>query len=177
MVSAITELGEPSSREPTEESCVVTSPRIRAEVNTNAATPAAQAEHACAVVAVLGALEDRLVAAAVSAGDDRREGNDRFRPRTDRRALIGLIDEVARAERRSDLDPALIAELVTLELAGDLPFVLRIAARGRPRWVLALHDERGRERCRTLDLVRATHRRLGGAPRHPSARGRRPAAG
>lgn len=140
----------------------MSSPRIPARLDTNAVTPLELAE----VVAILGHLEDRLVADARSTSD----GRSRSLPITD------LIDELVRSEGRPDLDAALVGGSLTLELARGLPFVLRIAARRRPRWALSLHDWRGGERRRTLDLVRATHRRLGGAPRHPSSRSRRPAA-
>ncbi len=148
-------------------------PRRRDRTATTAFSPVAEAEQARQVVAVLGGIEDRLVAGCAGATPGTAA------------PLPCLIEDVTRAElggrppSAPDTCSAELAdeviELVTLELAHGLPPVLRMLGRNRPRWALAVHGEGLNERDRTLDLVRATHRRLGGAPRHPSAIGARPA--
>ena len=153
----------------TEEERMANTPRRRDHTATTAFSPVTEAERARQVVAVLGGIEDRLVAGCAGATPAAAA------------PLPRLIEDVTRAEldgqppSASDTCSAELAELVTAELARGLPPVLRMLGRNRPRWALAVHGEGLNERGRTLDLVRATHRRLGGAPRHPSAIGARPA--
>jgi hypothetical protein len=116
-------------------------------------TPIEQAERAREVVGALGRLEDRIVADGLPPG-----------PRV--RLAVRLGDATC------NMLPG-AAEEVTRELAMRLPPPLRGFGRRRPDAALSIYDELVRDPCRHLDLVRGTHRALGGSPRHPSARHRR----
>jgi hypothetical protein len=138
-----------------EEHAVARTPRA----SVRRTTPVQQAERARQVVTVLGRIEDRMVA-------DHRNGDVAGRPHGST-SLMGVIDEASR-----DAWPG-VDDDVACELAGHLPAPLRSVGSHRPRMALALYDGLPRDHGRVLDLVRTTHRELGGAPRHPSATGRR----
>jgi hypothetical protein len=127
------------------------------------AEPVAEAEQAQRVVAVLGELEDRLVAGRCGAPVTRT------RPPS----VPALIHVLSHPGGTDGPDDDRVADQVATELAHGLPAAFRLVGRTRPRLALALHDASSGDPSRTLELVRATHRRLGGTPRHPSARGRR----
>lgn len=123
-------------------------------------TPLQQADQARQIVGVLGRMEDRIVAGHWGVGA-------RFLP-SGATCLIGAIDE---ATRHTMPD---VADEVTRTLAAQLPSLLRQVGRLWPRLALALYNDVLRDRSRVLDLVRSTHRQLGGSPRHPSAAAARP---
>lgn len=121
------------------------------------ASPVQQAERARQVVAVIRRVEDRLV-------DGRRDDGNGRGPEHLSRAIDATLTT----------DESDLAAAVVRELARDLPAPLRPLGRYRPRWALTLYGDVNGDRHQTLDLVRATHRRLGGTPRHPSAQARLP---
>ena len=123
-------------------------------------TPVQQADQARQVVGVLGRMEDRIVTGHCGVGA-------RFLP-SGATCLIGANDEATRHTMPE------VADEVSRTLAARLPSPLRQLGRLRPRMALALYNDVLRDRSRVLELVRTTHRQLGGSPRHPSAAGARP---
>ncbi len=120
--------------------------------------PVAQAERARRVVAVLGQIEDRIVAGLDTGPRARTKRHGR---------LVTAFNEATAGTWPG------VADQTAEELAARLPAPLRGLGRHRPGTALVVYDELVRDPCRVLALVRAAHRGAGGAPRHPSATFRR----